>query len=625
MKFEFDVIVVGAGHAGCEAAATTSRLGAKTLLITHDMTKIAQMSCNPAIGGIAKGQIVREIDALGGIMGIITDLTTIHFRMLNTSKGAAMWSPRSQNDRVLFSLEWRYYLESLQNLSFWQDDVEYLLIENKKVYGVTTKMGVTFKASAVILSNGTFLNGKIWIGDFSIEGGRISEMNSKTLSNQLKELGFEVDRFKTGTPPRLDGRTIDFSKMIEQKSDNNPKKFSFLPYIKSTLPHKSCYITYTNKEVHKILEKGFNQSPLFDGRIIGKGPRYCPSIETKIATFKDKDSHHLFVEPEGVRTVEYYLNGMSSSLPWNIQYEALHKIPGLENVKIYRPGYAIEYDYFNPTQLYPTLETKLIENLYFAGQINGTTGYEEAAAQGIIAGINAILKLKNKSPLILKRNEAYIGVLIDDLVTKGVDEPYRMFTSRAEYRMLLRQDNADERLTPIGYSIGLADKERIDLLNYKLEYTKKIIEEIKNYSVSPDKLNDFLKEKKSALLTQKTKLENIILRPEISLRELIDKIENIKNIINQLNDNLRDEIIDLVEIKIKYNSYIEREKTFVDKISKYEDLKIPNEFNYNKLSSLSNEAKEKLNKIKPQTIGQAMRIPGISPSDIYFLLIHLGR
>lgn len=625
MKFEFDVIVVGAGHAGCEAAATTSRLGAKTLLITHDMTKIAQMSCNPAIGGIAKGQIVREIDALGGIMGIITDLTTIHFRMLNTSKGAAMWSPRSQNDRVLFSLEWRYYLESLPNLSFWQDDVEYLLIENKKVYGVTTKMGVTFKASAVILSNGTFLNGKIWIGDFSIEGGRISEMNSKTLSNQLKELGFEVDRFKTGTPPRLDGRTIDFSKMIEQKSDNNPKKFSFLPYIKSTLPHKSCYITYTNKEVHKILEKGFNQSPLFDGRIIGKGPRYCPSIETKIATFKDKDSHHLFVEPEGVRTVEYYLNGMSSSLPWNIQYEALHKIPGLENVKIYRPGYAIEYDYFNPTQLYPTLETKLIENLYFAGQINGTTGYEEAAAQGIIAGINAILKLKNKSPLILKRNEAYIGVLIDDLVTKGVDEPYRMFTSRAEYRMLLRQDNADERLTPIGYSIGLADKERIDLLNYKLEYTKKIIEEIKNYSVSPDKLNDFLKEKKSALLTQKTKLENIILRPEISLRELIDKIENIKNIINQLNDNLRDEIIDLVEIKIKYNSYIEREKTFVDKISKYEDLKIPNEFNYNKLSSLSNEAKEKLNKIKPQTIGQAMRIPGISPSDIYFLLIHLGR
>jgi len=558
-------------------------------------------------------------------MGIITDLTTIHFRMLNTSKGAAMWSPRSQNDRVLFSLEWRYYLESLPNLSFWQDDVEYLLIENKKVYGVTTKMGVTFKASAVILSNGTFLNGKIWIGDFSIEGGRISEMNSKTLSNQLKELGFEVDRFKTGTPPRLDGRTIDFSKMIEQKSDNNPKKFSFLPYIKSTLPHKSCYITYTNKEVHKILEKGFNQSPLFDGRIIGKGPRYCPSIETKIATFKDKDSHHLFVEPEGVRTVEYYLNGMSSSLPWNIQYEALHKIPGLENVKIYRPGYAIEYDYFNPTQLYPTLETKLIENLYFAGQINGTTGYEEAAAQGIIAGINAILKLKNKSPLILKRNEAYIGVLIDDLVTKGVDEPYRMFTSRAEYRMLLRQDNADERLTPIGYSIGLADKERIDLLNYKLEYTKKIIEEIKNYSVSPDKLNDFLKEKKSALLTQKTKLENIILRPEISLRELIDKIENIKNIINQLNDNLRDEIIDLVEIKIKYNSYIEREKTFVDKISKYEDLKIPNEFNYNKLSSLSNEAKEKLNKIKPQTIGQAMRIPGISPSDIYFLLIHLGR
>lgn len=626
---EFDIIVVGAGHAGCEAASACAKLGASTLLITHDMTKIAQMSCNPAMGGIAKGQIIREIDALGGMSGIITDLTTIQFRMLNMSKGPAVWSPRAQCDRILFSLEWRYHLESLPNLTLWQDDVVELLIENKKVYGVKTKMGVIFRANAVILTNGTFLNGKIYIGRFFVSGGRIGEASSTGLSEQLKTYGFNVIRLKTGTPPRLDGRTIDFSKMIEQPGDENPQKFSFLPYIKTTLPQKSCYITNTNPEVHKILEEGFSESPLFDGTIKGTGPRYCPSIETKLVTFPEKQSHHLFVEPEGVRTNEYYLNGFSSSLPWNIQYRALHKIPGLENVKIYRPGYAIEYDCFDPTQIYPTLETKIIENLYFAGQINGTTGYEEAAAQGIMAGINAVLKLKGKSQVILRRDQAYIGVLIDDLVTKGVDEPYRMFTSRAEYRILLRQDNADERLTPIGFEIGLASKERMDLLNYKQIKILELINFIKETSVSPEEINKYLLEINSSLITQKVKLESIILRPEVELKQLLQKNEKINekfnNITNIDNVEIKEEIIRRAEILIKYYGYIEREKFLAQKIRKYEELQIPKNFDYDKIKSLSTESRQKLKKIQPETIGQASRIPGVSPSDIHFLLIYFGR
>ncbi|NSW45784.1 MAG: tRNA uridine-5-carboxymethylaminomethyl(34) synthesis enzyme MnmG [Bacteroidales bacterium] len=625
LDLNYDIIVVGAGHAGSEAAAAAAHLGAKTLLITHDMTKIAQMSCNPAMGGIAKGQILREIDALGGVSGIITDLTTIQYRMLNRSKGPAMWSPRVQCDRALFSLEWRKYLENTDNLSFWQDDVIELLIENNKVRGVKTSIGVEFKAQAVVLTNGTFLNGLIYIGNFKTQGGRISEPASYRLTAQLSQLGFSVGRMKTGTPARLDGRTIDFSKLIEQPGDEIQDKFSFLPHIKTTLPQRSCYITYTNKQAHAILESAFDVAPLFNGTIQSIGPRYCPSIETKLVTFKDKDSHHLFIEPEGVNTHEYYVNGFSSSLPWNVQYEALRKIPGLEQVKLFRPGYAIEYDYFDPTQLFPSLETKLIDSLFFAGQINGTTGYEEAAAQGLMAGINAVQKIKNAEPIVLKRDEAYIGVLIDDLVTKGVDEPYRMFTSRAEYRILLRQDNADQRLTPLGYRLGLANKERYDLLQTKKLFTEQLVEFIKDYSVEPEQVNALLEQNQSAPLKQKVKLRDVLSRPQVNINALLALIKPMNNLVNAMPEEIRFHVLEQAEIAIKYAGYIEREQMMADKINKFENLKIPEHFDYHKLNSLSTEAREKLSKIKPSSIGQASRIPGVSPSDIHILLVYLGR
>jgi len=625
LDLNYDIIVVGAGHAGSEAAAAAAHLGAKTLLITHDMTKIAQMSCNPAMGGIAKGQILREIDALGGVSAIITDLTTIQYRMLNRSKGPAMWSPRAQCDRALFSLEWRKYLENTENLSFWQDDAIELLIDNNKVRGVKTAIGVEFKAQAVVLTNGTFLNGLIYIGDFKTQGGRISEPASYRLTAQLSQLGFTVGRMKTGTPARLDGRTIDFSKLIEQPGDEIQDKFSFLPHIKTALPQRSCYITYTNKQAHAILESAFDVAPLFNGTIQSIGPRYCPSIETKLVTFKDKESHHLFIEPEGVNTHEYYVNGFSSSLPWNIQYEALRNIPGLENVKLFRPGYAIEYDYFDPTQLLPSLETKLIDSLFFAGQINGTTGYEEAAAQGLMAGINAVQKIKNVEPIVLKRDEAYIGVLIDDLVTKGVDEPYRMFTSRAEYRILLRQDNADQRLTPLGYRLGLATKERYDLLQTKLQFTEQLVQFIKDYSVEPEQVNALLEQNQSSPLKQKVKLRDVLSRPQVNINALVALIKPMNNLVNAMPEEIRFHVLEQAEIAIKYAGYIEREQMMADKINKFENLKIPEHFDYQKLNSLSTEAREKLSKIKPSSIGQASRIPGVSPSDIHILLVYLGR
>lgn len=619
----YDIIVVGAGHAGCEAASAAATLGSKTLLITHDLTKIAQMSCNPAIGGIAKGQIIREIDALGGKSGIITDKTTIQFRMLNRSKGPAMWSPRAQCDKTLFTIEWRKELESINNLSFWQDDVTELIIKNKKVIGVKTRMGVIFKSKAVILTNGTFLNGLIHIGKQFVSGGRISEQASFGLSKQIAELGFITGRMKTGTPARLDGRTIDFNKLIEQKGDDNQEKFSFFTKIKSDLPQRSCYITHTNTEVHKILKTGFNDSPLFDGTIKSVGPRYCPSIETKLITFSDKNSHQLFIEPEGIYTEEYYINGFSSSLPWDVQYKAIRKVEGLENVKIFRPGYAIEYDYFDPTQLQPTLETKIINNLYFAGQINGTTGYEEAAAQGLMAAINAHQKLNKLPELVLNRNQAYIGVLIDDLVTKGVDEPYRMFTSRAEFRILLRQDNADVRLTKIGYEIGLANKERYKNLLLKEKNIGALSKFLKELSVEPKTINSLLEQAETTIINQKTKTIDLLSRPQISLKLLMSNIDELNSF--PIPIEIKNEVIQCCEIEIKYNGYIEREKHFANKLLKYDELKIPIDFDYNKLTSLSTEARQKFNKIKPKTIGQATRISGVSPSDINILLVFLGR
>jgi tRNA uridine 5-carboxymethylaminomethyl modification enzyme len=622
MNPDFDVIIVGGGHAGCEAACAAARLGYTSLLITMSLETIAQMSCNPAIGGVAKGQIVREIDALGGYTGKIADATAIQFRMLNRSKGAAMWSPRCQSDKVKFSLQWRKVLQNTPNVFLREDTVEDLLIENGKIIGVKTKLGKTLFSRAVILTNGTFLNGKIHIGEVNFSGGRIGEAASFGITERLKSLGFSALRLKTGTPVRIDGRSIDFSKLEEQIGEDDYSGFSF-EKIGTKLPKKSCWIAYTSEEVHAILRKGFDKSPLFQGRIQGVGPRYCPSIEDKIERFADKNRHQLFLEPETKDEYSYYLNGFSSSLPEEIQVEALHKIAGLENAYILKSGYAIEYDYFDPTQLHPSLETQLVENLYFAGQINGTTGYEEAAAQGLMAGINACRKLSEKEPIILKRNQAYIGVLIDDLVTKGVDEPYRMFTSRAEYRILLRQDNADLRLTPLGYEIGLIPKERFLALEKKKENIEKTVDFLKNAAIEPQEINSFLTEKASSQKKKKTKAAQLLLRPTISLNDLIENVKSIKDFFET--ENYDFEILEAAEIFIKYENYIEKEKVLAQKMLNLEDIKLSPNFDYHSLQSLSTEARQKLTRIKPATIGQASRISGISPSDISVLLVFFGR
>lgn len=620
----YDVIVVGGGHAGCEAACAAANLGSRTLLITLDMNKIAQMSCNPAIGGVAKGQIVREIDALGGQTGLITDRSSIQFRMLNSSKGPAMWSPRAQCDRMKFSSHWRFTLENTSLLDLWQDDVVRLLLKDGRVEGVYTSLGVEFKAPRVILTNGTFLNGLMHIGRVHFSGGRIGEPASFSLSAQLKEVGFEVGRMKTGTPVRIDGRSVDFSKLTEQRGEEDFHRFSYMHVdYKNSLRQRSCYIAYTNEKVHQALKEGFADSPLFNGTIQSIGPRYCPSIETKLFTFADRTSHHLFLEPEGESTTEYYLNGFSSSLPWDVQLKGLRLVEGFENVKIFRPGYAIEYDYFSPTQLYHTLETKCIRGLYFAGQINGTTGYEEAAAQGLMAGINAHLSLYTQQDFILQRDEAYIGVLIDDLVTKGVDEPYRMFTSRAEYRILLRQDNADTRLTPKGVELGLVDSNRHNIYLDKLEQRDKLINFIRNYSVRPESINNFLFSVSSAPLKQSVKLIDIIGRPQIFLSHLAANFLPLRVFIEE--NLIREEIVESAEILIKYAGYIDRERMIADKLSRLESLVISGKFNYEELTNLSIEARQKLSKIQPRTIGQASRISGVSPADINVLLILLGR
>ena len=619
----YDVIVVGAGHAGCEAASAAANLGNKTLLITMNMSLMASMSCNPAVGGIAKGQIVREIDALGGQMGIIADKTMIQFRMLNKSKGPAVWSPRVQSDKAAFSLEWRNTLEKTNNLDFWQDNVDHLLVEGDKIKGVHTEMGGDILSRTVILTNGTFLNGKIYIGEKSFSGGRISEAASHGLTEQLTELGFEADRMKTGTPVRIDGRSINFDKLTEQKGDDEITGFSFLSIEKPT-KQRSCHIAYTSQKVHDILRKGFDKSPMFTGRIQGKGPRYCPSIEDKIERFAGKDFHQLFVEPEGATTVEYYLNGFSSSLPEDIQFEALRNIEGFENVKIFRPGYAIEYDFFPPNQLFHSLETRKIHGLFFAGQINGTTGYEEAAAQGLMAGINAHLLIHDEEPLVLHRNEAYIGVLIDDLITKSVDEPYRMFTSRAEYRILLRQDNADQRLTPIGHRIGLASQERYNRFVEKQDHIQELVEFLKNTNVNPDEINGLLREKETPELSSKTRFSHILTRPQLNLEDIISNTERLKPAFN-LNDEFTRSIIQEAEILIKYEGYIEKEKEVADKLIRLENVKLSPDFDYNALHSLTIEARQKLTAQKPQTLGQASRISGVSPADIAVLAVFLGR
>ena len=618
---KYNIIVVGGGHAGCEAAHAAATLGSKVLLITQNLETIARMSCNPAMGGIAKGQIIREIDALGGMSGIITDSSTIQFRMLNKSKGPAMWSPRSQCDRKIFETKWRLTLEANKNIDFWQDTVEQLIIKNKKVKGVETKMGVKIMGESIILCNGTFLNGIIHLGKKNYRGGRAGEPAAEGITKQLEEIGFTRGRMKTGTPPRLDGRSIDYSKTEEQYGDPRPGRFSFLTEetVKKQL---SCFITYTSPEVHDILKKGFSNSPMFSGRISGTGPRYCPSIEDKIERFSSKERHQLFIEPEGINTVEIYLNGFSTSLPEDIQLKALRKIRGLENVKMFRAGYAIEYDYFPPTQLKHTLETKLIKNLFFTGQINGTTGYEEAAAQGLIAGINAHRIIKNQEEFILTRSDAYIGVLIDDLITKGTEEPYRMFTSRAEFRLLLRQDNADIRLTKKGYDIGLASKERLDKLIFKEGETKKLIKFLASQSVDIPSINNILEEKQSALITQKVKFKSILSRPHISLNDLL-KVNLVSNFVKK--ENLSTEAIEQAEIEIKYGGYLNKQKENAAKMIRLEKIKIPEGFEFNQLHSISTEGREKLNAIQPKTIGQASRISGVSPSDINVLLIYLGR
>ena len=627
MRFDYDVIVVGGGHAGCEATTAAANLGAATLLVTMDMTKYANMSCNPAVGGVAKGQIVREIDALGGQMGIITDLSTIQFRMLNRSKGAAMWSPRAQCDKARFSALWRKTLENTPNLRLWQDSVNQLIIdgvgESRRVVGVRTQMGVVFSAKSVILTNGTFLGGLMHIGRNSAEGGRAGDAASHGLTEQLVELGFEAGRMKTGTPVRIDVRSLDLDKFERQDGDSEPQKFSFLRSIQPVENQQPCYLVYTSQEVHNTLRTGFDDSPLFQGLIKGIGPRYCPSIEDKLRTFADKEFHQLFLEPEGADTNEYYLNGFSSSLPWQVQCAALQQIEGFERVEIYRPGYAIEYDYFPPTQLTHTLETKLISGLYFAGQINGTTGYEEAAAQGLVAGVNAVRKSRGEEPFVLGRNEAYIGVLIDDLVTKGVDEPYRMFTSRAEYRILLRQDNADIRLTPVGRKIGLVNDERWA----DFEQKKSLGESLKNFvqrqGVAPDEISDYLKTINSAPLSQKKKIADVLIRNNVSLFDLIEIVAPLKKFV--ASHNLSHEIIEQVEIEVKYSGYIEREKAIADKLQRLEEIRIPADFDFMKVTSITIEARQKLSRIRPATIGQASRIPGVSPADINVLLIYFGR
>lgn len=624
MNFKYDVIVVGAGHAGCEAAVAAANMGSKTLLITMDMNKIAQMSCNPAVGGIAKGQIVREIDALGGQMGIVTDTTAIQFRMLNKSKGPAMWSPRAQSDRTKYIVKWREIIDSTDNLFIWQDTVTSLIIEDNAIAGVKTAMGVNFSAKSVVLTNGTFLNGLMHIGKTQLEGGRVSEPASFGITEQLKEFGFTTDRMKTGTPARIDGRSVDFSLMEEQKGDNDFHKFSYLDFKPHNLKQLSCWITYTNEDVHASLRDGLNDSPLYNGQIKSIGPRYCPSIETKIVTFSEKTSHQLFLEPEGENTQEYYLNGFSSSLPLHTQIEALQKVPAFRNIHIYRPGYAIEYDFFDPTQLTHTLETKLIKNLFFAGQINGTTGYEEAGGQGLIAGINAHIKAHGGNEFILKRDEAYIGVLIDDLVTKGVDEPYRMFTSRAEYRILLRQDDADMRLTEKGHEIGLAKRERIDLLEEKKEEVKRIIDFTANYSLKPEYINEGLAQLGTSQLKQGIKLKDLITRPQVSIDSIAEYIPAFKAELDKI-PNRKEEIKEACEIIIKYDGYIKREQLIADKISRLENVRIKGKFEYENILSLSTEARQKLAKIDPDTIAQASRIPGVSPNDISILLVLLGR
>jgi tRNA uridine 5-carboxymethylaminomethyl modification enzyme len=616
----YDIIVVGGGHAGCEAAAAAANMGSKVLLVTMNMQTIAQMSCNPAMGGVAKGQIVREIDALGGYSGIVTDKTMIQFRMLNKSKGAAMWSPRAQSDRWLFAQEWRMMLERTPNVDFFQDTVKSLIVKDNRAQGVVTSMGMTFHCKAVVLTNGTFLNGLIHIGAKQFGGGRMGEKSATGITEQLVELGFEAGRMKTGTPPRVDGRSLNYEAMEEQKGDEVPSKFSYSSETKPLEKQRSCYITYTNSSVHETLRTGFDESPMYNGTIQGIGPRYCPSIEDKINRFAERDRHQIFVEPEGWDTVEVYVNGFSTSLPDHVQVKALQQIPGFENAKIFRPGYAIEYDYFPPTQLKQTLETKLVENLYFAGQINGTTGYEEAACQGLMAGINAHLKVTEQNPFILSRADAYIGVLIDDLINKGTEEPYRMFTSRAEYRILLRQDNADIRLTEKGYQIGLTKQDRYDAVKRKIEASESIVKHLKKTSITPTEINGLLNELGTAEINQNYKLGQLLLRPQINITDL-EKLGTLSEYLSAFSEEEKLQ----AEISIKYESYIEKEVETVEKMTRLENIKIPTSFNYKGLNSLSAEAREKLTKIRPDTLGQASRISGVSPSDISVLMIHFGR
>ena len=624
MEFKYDIIVVGAGHAGCEAASAAARMGSKTLLITMDMNKIGQMSCNPAVGGIAKGQIVREIDAMGGQMGIVTDRSAIQFRMLNRSKGPAMWSPRSQSDRKRFIEEWVNILTDTPNLDIWQDTVVELVIKDGEVKGVKTLLGIEMQAKAVILTNGTFLNGLLHFGRTQIEGGRISEPSSFGITEQLRQLGFATDRMKTGTPARIDKRSIDFSQMTEQLGDNDSHQFSYLDTVQRQLKQMSCWITYTNTQTHDVLRGGLEDSPLYNGQIQSIGPRYCPSIETKIVTFAEKDAHQLFLEPEGVDSNEYYVNGFSSSLPWQIQWQALKTVKGLENIVLYRPGYAIEYDFFDPTQLLHTLETKMIKNLFFAGQINGTTGYEEAAGQGLVAGVNAHQNITGGAPFTLARDESYIGVLIDDLVNKGVDEPYRMFTSRAEYRILLRQDNADARLTERSYALGLADDYRLSLLRSKQAGEQALTEMLRNTSVKGKDINAYLNAMGYGDLQQTSKLIDIVARPNITIMGLAEVVAELKEKIEQLGSR-GEEIVESAEINIKYKGYIERERLAADKLQRLNNIHLPKDFDYNSVQSLSTEARQKLSRIKPGTIGEASRIPGVSPNDISVLLVLMGR